>query len=77
MNTQQLFDALSARSLRVARCEDGQLEVIGDLSQLTDDMKQALRDNRHWRNDTLRHLRFLIRSRGRLAGPGRSCTAIR
>lgn len=46
MNTQQLFESLNSRSLRVKLRPDRQLEVIGDLSRLTDDMKAALRENR-------------------------------
>ena len=46
MNTQQLFESLNTRSLRVKLRSDRQLEVVGDLSRLTDDMKTALRENR-------------------------------
>tara|TARA_R110002049_G_scaffold305056_1_gene500969 strand:- start:2705 stop:5173 length:2469 start_codon:yes stop_codon:yes gene_type:complete len=53
MNTQQLFHALNSRSLRVRLRPDRRLEVIGDLSKLTDDMKTALRDNRQMFLDLL------------------------
>lgn len=46
MNTQQLFDQLSSRSLTVKLRSDRQLEVVGDLRKLTPDMKTALRENR-------------------------------
>jgi DNA polymerase I-like protein with 3'-5' exonuclease and polymerase domains len=46
MNTQQLFESLNALSLRVKLRSDRLLEVVGDLSRLTDDMKTALQDNR-------------------------------
>jgi hypothetical protein len=46
MNLSQLFDQLSGRSLTVRLRSDRSLEVVGDLSKLTDDMKTALRANR-------------------------------
>jgi len=46
MNIEQLFQSLSERSLRVRRRDDQRLEVVGDLSRLTDDMKQALKNHR-------------------------------
>jgi len=46
MNLSQLFDQLSGRSLTVRLRADRSLEVVGDLSKLTDDMKTALRANR-------------------------------
>lgn len=46
MNTQQLFECLNMRSLRVKLRSDRQLEVVGDITKLTDEMKTALRGNR-------------------------------
>ncbi len=46
MNTQQLFKSLNSASLRVKLRPDQKLEVVGDLSKLTEDMKIALRENR-------------------------------
>lgn len=46
MNTQQLFQALADRSLRVARSGKDQLHVVGDCQTLTDEMKDALRRDR-------------------------------
>lgn len=46
MDARQLFDQLTSRSLTVRLRSDRQLEVIGDLRKLTDDMKTGLRDNR-------------------------------
>jgi DNA polymerase I-like protein with 3'-5' exonuclease and polymerase domains len=46
MNTQQLFEQLSMRSLMVRLRADRSLEVVGDLGKLTHDMKTALRANR-------------------------------
>lgn len=46
MNTQQLFEQLSTRSLTVRLREDQSLEVVGDLRKLTKDLKTALRANR-------------------------------
>lgn len=46
MNFNQLFEALASRSLRVKLRPDRQLEVVGDTSTLTDDMKTALRESR-------------------------------
>jgi DNA polymerase I-like protein with 3'-5' exonuclease and polymerase domains len=46
MDTQQLFDQLSTRSLTVRLRADRSLEVVGDLRKLTHDMKTALRENR-------------------------------
>lgn len=46
MNAQQLFESLNARSLTVRLRSDRQLEVVGDLSRLTDMMKTALREHR-------------------------------
>lgn len=47
MNTQQLFESLSSGSLRLKLLPDKRLEVVGDLSSLTEEMKTALRENRH------------------------------
>lgn len=46
MDARQLFDQLTSRSLTVRLRSDRQLEVIGDLRKLTDDMKTGLRENR-------------------------------
>jgi hypothetical protein len=46
MNTQELFEGLSSRSLSVRLRSDRSLEVVGDLTQLDDTLKEALRANR-------------------------------
>ncbi len=46
MNTQQLFKSLNSASLRIKLRPDRKLEVVGDLSKLTEEMRIALQENR-------------------------------
>lgn len=46
MDLPQLFSALVDQSLRVSLRSDGKIEVVGDCSRLTSEMKHSLRDHK-------------------------------